>query len=241
MFSGEKPLPGREAMLIKESHPHYHGHRKRLKERLAENPRGLAEYEVLELLLSYANPRRDNKPLAKALLERFGSLRGVFSARAAELTAVDGFGQGYAQFWMLWREFWARINEDPVRKRAVLSSPDVVARMAMARLGSLEDEEFWLALVDNKNRLIGWEQVSKGTVDQTAVYPREVLALALLRKASGVILVHNHPGNDPKPSRQDVELTKRIITAAREVDLRVLDHLVVTEKSYFSFQSEGML
>jgi hypothetical protein len=105
---GEKPLPGRKTMLIKESHPHYHGHRKRLKDRLAENPRGLAEYEVLELLLSYANPRRDNKPLAKALLARFGSLRGVFSARIAELKAVEGFGEGYARFWQLWREFWAR-------------------------------------------------------------------------------------------------------------------------------------
>ena len=235
------PLPGRKTMLIKESHPHYHGHRRRLKDRLAENPRGLAEYEVLELLLSYANPRRDNKPLAKALLARFGSLRGVFSARIAELLTVEGFGEGYARFWLLWREFWARINEDPVRERVVLSSPDIVARMAMARLGSLEDEEFWVALVDNKNRLVGWEQVSKGTVDQTAVYPREVLALALVRKASGVILVHNHPGNDPKPSRQDVELTQRIVIAAREVEVRVLDHLVVTEKSYFSFQSEGML
>jgi len=241
MLLGEKPLPGRKTMLIKESHPHYHGHRKRLKDRLAENPRGLAEYEVLELLLSYANPRRDNKPLAKALLARFGSLRGVFSARIAELKAVEGFGEGYARFWQLWREFWARINEDPVRERVALSSPDIVARMAMARLGSLEDEEFWVALVDNKNRLVGWEQVSRGTVDQTAVYPREVLALALLRKASGMILVHNHPGSDPKPSRQDVELTKRIVTAAREVEVRILDHLVVTEKSYFSFQSEGML
>ncbi len=241
MLLGEKPLPGRKTMLIKESHPHYHGHRKRLKDRLAENPRGLAEYEVLELLLSYANPRRDNKPLAKALVARFGSLRGVFSARIAELKAVEGFGEGYARFWQLWREFWARINEDPVRERVVLSSPDIVARMAMARLGALEDEEFWVALVDNKNRLVGWEQVSRGTVDQTAVYPREVLALALLRKASGMILVHNHPGSDPKPSRQDVELTKRIVVAAREVEVRVLDHLVVTEKSYFSFQSEGML
>jgi len=98
-----------------------------------------------------------------------------------------------------------------------------------------------MALVDNKNRLIGWEQVSKGTVDQTAVYPREVLALALTRKASGIILVHNHPGCDVKPSIQDVELTKRIKNAAREIDVRVLDHLVVTENSYFSFQSEGML
>jgi len=98
-----------------------------------------------------------------------------------------------------------------------------------------------MALVDNKNRLVGWEQVSKGTVDQAAVFPREVIATALRHKASGVILVHNHPGADPRPSVQDVEFTRRIVSAAREMDIRVLDHLVVTENKFYSFQSEGML
>ena len=98
-----------------------------------------------------------------------------------------------------------------------------------------------MALVDTKNRLVGWERVSKGTVDQAAVYPREVIAMALRYNASGVILVHNHPGADPRPSAEDMAFTRRIVAAAREMDIRVLDHLVVTENRFFSFQAEGMI
>jgi DNA repair protein RadC len=228
-------------MLIKKESPHYLGHRRRLKDRLVENPQALADYEVLELILGYVNVRRDNKPLAKELLQRFGSLRGALTARLEELRDVPGFGPGAEEFLTLWHEAWARFHEQPVRDRAVLNTPDIVAEMARARIGSREREEFWMALVDNKNRLIGWEQVSKGTVDQAAVYPREVLSVALRHKASGMILVHNHPGADPRPSVQDVDFTRRIKSAAREVDIRVLDHLVVTENRYYSFQSEGML
>jgi DNA repair protein RadC len=116
-----------------------------------------------------------------------------------------------------------------------------VAEMARSRIGFSEIEEFWLALVDNKNRLIGFERVSTGTVDQTPVYAREILHLALRYRASGVILVHNHPGGDPSPSAQDVALTGRLKETAAELGLRVLDHLVVAEHGFFSFQSHGML
>ncbi len=206
-----------------------------------ENPRALAEYEVLELLLGYVNVRRDNKPLAKALLARFGGIRGVLLAGEEQLREVPGVGPGALEFVTLWRETWARFSEQPLRERALLNSPDLVAEMARARVGTRECEEFWMALVDTKNRLIGWEQVTRGTVDQAVVYPREVLALALRHNASGVILVHNHPSGDPRPSADDVAFTRRIVGAAREVELRVLDHLVVTSGGYFSFQSEGML
>lgn len=206
-----------------------------------ENPRGLADYEVLELLLGYVNVRRDTKPLAKELLARFGSLRGALTARMGELRDIPGFGPGVEEFLTLWREAWARFHEQPLRDRVVFNSPEIVAEAAKARIGTAEHEEFWMAMVDNKNRLIGWEMVSKGTVDQAAVYPRDVLAAALGRKASGIVLVHNHPGADPKPSLQDTEFTRRIKHAAREVDIRVLDHLVVTENRFFSFQAEGML
>jgi len=228
-------------MLTKKEPPHYLGHRRRLKDRLVEDPRALADYEVLELILGYVNVRRDTKPLAKELLARFGNLRGVLTARMEELRDAPGVGPGVEEFITLWREAWARFHEQPVRDRAVLNSPEIVAEMARARIGNREHEEFWMALVDTKNRLIGWEQVSKGTVDQTAVYPREVLRVAIRRQASGMILVHNHPGADPRPSIQDVDFTRRIKSAAREVDIRVLDHLVVTENRFYSFQSEGML
>jgi DNA repair protein RadC len=228
-------------MLTKKERPHYLGHRRRLKDRLMENPRALADYEVLELLLGYVTVRRDTKPLAKELVTRFGSLRGALLARMGELRDTPGLGPGVVEFLTLWREAWARFHEQPLRERTVFSSPDLVAEAAKARIGAAEHEEFWMALVDNKNRVIGWEQVSKGTVDQAAVYPREVLAAALARKASGIVLVHNHPGSDPRPSLQDVEFTRRIKQAARELDIRVLDHLVVTESRFFSFQAEGML
>lgn len=135
----------------------------------------------------------------------------------------------------------ARFDEADVQERVVLDSPSSVARLAMARLGSAASEEFWLALVDVKNRLMAWEQVSQGTVDQAAVYPREVLGLALERKAGGIIMVHNHPGGDPTPSPQDKDLTHRIQRASRDLGVRLLDHIIVTENDYYSFQTNGLL
>jgi DNA repair protein RadC len=221
--------------------PHYHGHRKRLREKLSRDARGLSDYEVLELVLGYVLVRQDTKPLAKELLKQFGTLRGVFAARGEELRKVDGFGPALEAYWTLWRECSARMKEAPVQERAVLSRPEAVAELAMARLGASSTEEFWLALVDNKNRLMAWEQVSRGTVDRTTVYAREVLALALGWSASGIILVHNHPGGDPRPSAQDRELTKLLVRAAGDLGLRILDHVIVAEERYFSFQAQGLL
>jgi DNA repair protein RadC len=201
----------------------------------------LADYELLELLLGVVITRRDTKPLAKELLKRFGTLRGVMNARPEELRKVEGFGPALEAFWSLWREMWARVREAPVQERTSLTSPQEVAELAMARLGNSPAEEFWMVAVDNKNRLMGWERISKGTVDQAPVYVREVLAMALKRQASGIILVHNHPGGDPKPSAQDVELTKRLVSSSRDLGIRVLDHLVVSEGSFYSFQAEGRL
>jgi DNA repair protein RadC len=221
--------------------PHYLGHRQRLREKLLAEPKALADYELLELLLGQVLPRRDTKPLAKELVTRFGSLRDVLQAMPEELCAIKGFGETLAGHWALLREVFARVSEAPVRQREVFSGPEVVAAAARARSGHLRVEECWVALVDNKNRLIAWERVGLGTVDQSTVYPREVLALALKHSASGVILAHNHPGGDPKPSQTDLDLTRRISRAAQELGLRVLDHLVVTEGSHFSFQDAGLL
>ncbi|EMG37044.1 DNA repair protein radc [Desulfocurvibacter africanus PCS] len=221
--------------------PHYHGHRERLRERLVREPRSLADYEILELLLGHVVRRGDTKPLAKELLTTFGTLRGVFEAQEAELLDVPGFGPSLAGFWALWRETWSRLHEAPLRERAVLSGPEQVAALAKARLGPSRTEEFWLALVDSKNRLLAWERLSRGTVDRTPVYPREVLALALKHQAAGVILVHNHPGGDPKPSSDDIETTRRIARVALEMGLRLLDHLVVAEAGWYSFEQQGML
>jgi len=223
------------------SKPHYHGHRERLRERLQRDSRQLADYEVLELLLGYVIRRGDTKPLAKEMLARHKTLQGVFLADPAEFRTIEGFGPASEEFWLLWRELWARMHESPVAERVVIQSPQDVAELAKARLGPNRREEFWVAMVDNKNRLLAWEPISRGTVDQTIVFPREVFTRALELKASGVVLVHNHPGGDPRPSSQDVELTRRMVRAATDLGLRVLDHLVVTDRTFYSFQQEGML
>lgn len=224
-----------------DSKKHYQGHRKRLRERLQRNSRELADYEVLELLLGYVLTRQDTKPLAKELLDRFGTLVDVFAARPEELRAIKGFGPALETFWVLWKETWARLHETPTGKRCELDTPQAVAQMAIARLGGASKEEFWTALVDNKNRLLAWEQVSQGTVDRAAVYIREVLSLALSYEASGMILVHNHPGGDLDPSREDLELTKRVSVASNTLGIRLLDHLIVAGSAFMSFQAEGLL
>jgi DNA repair protein RadC len=228
-------------MLTKENRPHYLGHRSRLKERLRQDSRSLADYEILELLLGYANPRRDNKPLAKELLSRFGTLRGVYQARPSDLSSVEGVGDGLETFWTLWREFLARLGEQDVADRVLVDDPKVVAKLARERLGNITGEEFWVLLLDTANKVLCWERVSKGTVDQVPVYPREILALALSRQASGVIMVHNHPGGDPKPSAQDQEITRQVKLAAHGLGVKVLDHVIIAGKEYFSFKKARLM
>ncbi|WP_457572564.1 RadC family protein [Desulfovulcanus sp.] len=219
--------------------PHYLGHRKRLKEKLRKDPSLLEDYEVLELLLSYALPRKDTKPLAKELLDRFGSFKEILFARTSQFEQVPGIGQGISTFWLLWREFWSRLEQSDFKPKIVLDSPGKVAGLAKTRLSFLEIEEFWMILVDTKNRLLAFERLCSGTVDQAPVFPREVIARALELKASGLILLHNHPGGDPRPSLQDFQLTKRLQKIAKDLGLRVLDHIIIGQDNYFSFQEEG--
>ncbi|MCL1915368.1 MAG: DNA repair protein RadC [Desulfovibrionaceae bacterium] len=220
---------------------HYHGHRERLRARLRENPEGLADYETLELLLAQVLPRRDTKPLAKELLRRFQSVKGALDAKPAELMTLKGFGPALSDAWLLWREILARYAESAPRRHETLASPEEVARMAKARLAGQDREEVWLAFVDAQNRLLAWEKGQKGSIDEAAFYPREILERALTLKASGFILVHNHPGGKAAPSGADLEATKRLQEAARTVDLRFLDHLIVTADESFSIMGDRRL
>ena len=220
---------------------HYHGHRQRLREKFSRDSSQLEDYEILELLLAYALPRKDTKPLAKELLANFGSLKGVLVAKSHELQSVTGFGEGLALYWRVWQEFWARCNEQSLHNREYMDNPKKVVDLVASRMGYDSRESFGVVMVDNKNRLLSFQVVCSGTVDQSTVYPREIFALALQHQASGLILVHNHPGGDPNPSEQDIELTRRLKDTARELGIRLLDHIIVAEDSYCSLQSEGML
>ncbi len=205
------------------------------------NPRELADYEVLELVLASVLPRRDTKPLAKELLTRFGSLRGALSAAPERLEEVKGVGPAVVTHWHLMQETHARLKEGCMAEMEVLSTVEAVANAAMARIGGKTREEFWVALLDGSNRVIDWERISSGTVDRVDAYPREMLALALKKQARALILVHNHPGGDPTPSEEDRILTMGVAKVAGTLQILVRDHVVVSDRGYYSFHENGLL
>lgn len=222
--------------------PDYVDHRKRLRERfLKAGAEAFHEYESLELLLTYAIPRLDVKPVAKALMKRFGSLNGVLDATQEELVAIRGLGPQSAILIRLVKELFAAYLGERMAGKDVLSSPGAVVDFARVKLAGLPHEAFMVIYVNVKNRVIDYEVLQQGTVDRAIIYPREIIKAAIMHKAAGVILSHNHPSGDPEPSREDKHLTRSVIEAARTIDLRVIDHLIVGKNGYFSFQETRIL
>lgn len=217
-----------------------YGHRERLRKRLEQDPVSLSDAEIMELVLGLAIPRKDLTVLARKLVGQFG-FRGSFDARSEELLQLNGFGPGCASLWRLVREVLARYAAAPILQRDTLSDPQAVARLAQARIGHLPDEECWVALVDAQNHLIAWEKLRAGGVNSVAIQPRDVLELALLRKASGIILAHNHPGGDPHPSKADLAITQKIKELAPALGLRMLDHVIVTLGDCYSISLRAIL
>ena len=210
------------------------GHRARLRARLEREPLSVADYEVMELLLGLAIMRRDTKMLAHALLDRFKTIRGVLDARPDELRQIPGFGSGLLSLWKLMREILARYEASPATLKEELSSPQAVAGMARSRLAGLSGEESWIALVDARNRLLLWDRLQKGSISSISIHPRDVLEVALVNRASGIILVHNHPGGNPQPSHADINFTRELEQLAPRLGLRLLDHIIVTAGDCYS-------
>lgn len=224
--------------------PHYHGHRKRLRERFVKNGlAGFAEHEVLELLLTLAIPRTDVKQPAKALLERFGNLRGVLDAPLPELRSVDGIGEVAAIGLHLVRETATLYLQQGSEGGDVLRNATKISDFWRARIGGLKHEVFAVAYLDSAYRLLrdGVETLQEGTIDRAAVYPRRVVEAALRRQAAALVLAHNHPNGNVQPSEQDKVLTRAIVLAAETIGLRVVDHLVVAPDETFSFRKAGLL
>lgn len=217
------------------------GHRTRLRERFGAAPRALPDYELLELLLTFSIPRRDVKPLAKGLLARFGSLKGVLDASPLEIRGVPGAGNASGTLLAAVRAAMERYMSARAREQDALTSPSAVAAYCRASLEGLKNEVFEVIYLNARNRVIHLDRLSEGTVDQTAVYPRRVVEGALARHAAGLVLVHNHPSGDPSPSPQDRALTRQIVAAARLVDVAVLDHVIVGNGRHFSFRETGLL
>ena len=219
---------------------HQTGHRQRLRARFEKDQSGLSDYELLEMLLGHVLLRQDTKPLAKDLLARFKSLRNAMDAPIAELQEVKGFGPALGTFWLLLREIKARCAESRIEKGDPVT-PWAVAEMARQRLAGVSHEELWGLYVDNQNRAMSWRKLSEGLGGRDFVHNAVVLAPALELKATGVILVHNHPGGAPQPSQADIDMTNMLRQAAQMVDVRVVDHIIVTEDDYASFSDLNLL
>lgn len=218
------------------------GHRERLRERfLKGGADALPDYELLELTLFGVIPRRDTKPLAKALLARFGSFAEVISAQRARLMEVKGCGEAVANHLKIIEAAGHRLAQTKVIKRPALSSWGALIDYCTAAMAREPVEQFRVLFLDRKNILVADEIQNRGTIDHTPVYPREIVKRALELSASAVILVHNHPSGDPTPSRADIEMTRQVIEAARALRIAVHDHLVVGRHGVASFKSLSLI
>jgi len=218
------------------------GHRERLRARYRLSGEAtLQDYELLELLLTFAVPRRDTKLLAKRLLQRFGTLSHVLEAEPARLEEVEGVGPRAATLISLVRPLAARFLKDSRGAKIHPRAIGDVSAYFRAKLKGLGDEEVHVAFVNARNAVTGTECLHRGAVDQSVVYVRKVIERALANKASGFILAHNHPSGDPTPSDQDRQLTQAVNAAAARVGLRFLDHLIIGDSTPFSFKANGLL
>ncbi|MEM7123845.1 MAG: DNA repair protein RadC [Pseudomonadota bacterium] len=222
--------------------PHYHGHRERLRQRfLRDGPDGLPDYELLELLLTYAIPRSDVKPLAKRLIDRFGSYAEVIAAEPERLMEVKGVKQNTAIALMVAKASAARLLKGELAARPILGSYDSVVDYCRAAMAFEAQEQFRILFLDKKNRLVADEVQQHGTVDHTPVYPREVVKRAIELGATALILVHNHPSGDPTPSRADITMTGEIVAAAKTVEIVVHDHIVVARGGHASLRQLNLM
>ncbi len=217
--------------------PHFHGHRDRLRARFREaGAEALADYELMELVLFRAVPRRDVKPLAKALVNRFGSFSEALCAPPALLAEVPGVKEAIITEFKLVEAAAQRLAKGQVKRRPVLSSWSAVIDYCRSTMAFADREQVRVLFLDKRNQLIADEVLQRGTVDHAPVYPREVVKRALELSATAVILCHNHPSGDPTPSRADIDMTRKIIDVAKPLGIEVHDHIIVGKDGHASLK-----
>lgn len=222
--------------------PHYSGHRQRLRERfLNGGANALQDYELLELILFMAIPRRDVKPLAKDLIKTFGSLHELMSAPVEKLIAFDGLSENSACAIKAVYATSLRMSKRSLEKKPVLNNWTRLMDYCYASMAHETKEHFRILFMNKKNELIADEIQGSGTVDHTPAYPREIMKRALELGATAMILMHNHPSGDSKPSRADIELTQTIIQAARPFSIAIHDHVIMSRNGYTSLKNEGLM
>jgi len=221
---------------------HRSGHRMRLRQKFfTSGISSLHDYEKLELLLAYSIPVKDVKPIGKRLIKKFKNISSVLDADADELLKTEGLGPASVILIKFVRDLLTTYSEEKMENTDFLNSPEKVVAFSRLKIGSSSNEKFLIIYVSAKNRVIDYEFLSEGTVDSVAVYPRRVMELAFKKHASGIIIVHNHPSGDIEPSKSDIELTKEFQKISSSLDLRLLDHLIVSKDEFYSFSRNGLL
>lgn len=232
-----------EAVVPDGPQPSYiRDHRKRLRARFLDGgAQAMPDYELLELVLFRAIPRQDVKPLARALLDRFGDFNAVISAPADQLAQVSGVGDAVLCELKIVEAAAHRLARSRVMQRHVISSWDAVLAYCHTTMAHRDVEQFRIFFLDRKNVLIADEEQASGTVDHVPVYPREVVKRALQLNASALILIHNHPSGDPTPSDEDIAMTRKVQNACEALGITLHDHIIVGKSCELSFRSEGYL
>ncbi|MGJ8527712.1 RadC family protein [Maritalea sp.] len=238
MNDGQKPSGLKNTEGFSESpQPHYHGHRDRLRARFqSSGAQDLQDYELLELLLFRILPRRDTKPIAKALIDRFGSFAGVLSASPQMLQEVDGLGPNAVVDLKVIQAAAQRFSKSKLPERPTLGSWTELLEYCHTQMAYEDKEQFRILFLDKKNKLIADEVQQVGTVDHTPVYPREVIKRSLEHSATALILLHNHPSGDPTPSGADIQMTRAIDEIAKPLGITVHDHIIIAKDGHASMR-----
>jgi len=221
---------------------HYHGHRKRMRQRfLQQRLRSFQDYEALELLLLFVARRHDMKPLAKLLIERFGSFKNVLDASPEELQAVRGVGPAGVTLIHFVKQAAARYLQQISQARFSPDTPDILFQYCIVSMGAEPNEKFRVICLDSNFGIVDERDVAEGTVNRATVYARKVMEIALQAKATTLVFVHNHPDGNVTPSEFDKTLTRNLVLAAKTMSISVSDHIIVSRDTYFSFRENGLL
>lgn len=222
--------------------PSYLGHRERIKQQFWENSVNVfPDYQLLEIFLWGVIPRKDTKIIAKELLLKFGSLTNIFNASDEKLEEVENISKSAIIYLKTSKEIFNRMAREQVNKQCIINSWSALVNYLKINMGGLKTEQMRILFLDIKNKLIAEEKQEYGTVDATPIYPREVLKRVIYHDASSIILVHNHPSGDTKPSRADIEVTKTIINILKPLNIKVHDHLIVSSSQFYSFKKNNLI
>ena len=220
------------------------GHRERLRKRYIKSGlEGFNDYEVLELLLTYSIARKDVKPIAKELIEKFGTIDEIAKSDVKSLLEVDGIGEGSAVFLKLIGDIALTLYREKIENKDILTikSKNSLLSYLRGEIGYSPREEFKILFLDSSNKLIASETLFSGTIDKSAIYPREIVERVIKNRAKSVIFAHNHPSGNISPSKKDIELTQYMYDSLKLLEIRLLDHIIITKNSYFSFLEEGLI